>query len=79
MDTDNSANRWRGPVGPANLGARKEAPLEVTKPTGPSRGPFDPRLLRYVRATRTYLVLSVGVGGATAVLVIAQAWLIATG
>jgi thiol reductant ABC exporter CydD subunit len=52
--------------------------LEVTKPTGRSRGPFDPRLLHYARATRTYLVLSVGVGGATAVLVIAQAWLIAT-
>ena len=50
----------------------------MTKPTGRSRGPFDPRLLHYARATRTYLVLSVGVGGATAVLVIAQAWLIAT-
>ncbi|HXA74403.1 MAG TPA: thiol reductant ABC exporter subunit CydD [Acidimicrobiales bacterium] len=50
----------------------------MTKPTGHSRGPFDPRLLHYARATRTYLVLSVGVGGATAVLVIAQAWLIAT-
>jgi ATP-binding cassette subfamily C protein CydCD len=50
----------------------------VTKPTGRSRGPFDPRLLHYARATRTYLVLSVGVGGATAILVIAQAWLIAT-
>ena len=50
----------------------------MTKPTGRSRGPFDPRLLHYARATRTYLVLSVGVGGATAILVIAQAWLIAT-
>jgi ATP-binding cassette subfamily C protein CydCD len=34
--------------------------------------------LDYARATRAYLILSVGVGGATAVLVIAQAWLIAT-
>jgi thiol reductant ABC exporter CydD subunit len=43
-----------------------------------SAGPFDPRLLRYARVTRAYLVLSVGVGGAAAGLVIAQAWLIAT-
>jgi ATP-binding cassette subfamily C protein CydCD len=41
-------------------------------------GALDPRLLEYARSTRAYLVLSVGVGGATALLVIAQAWLIAT-
>lgn len=48
--------------------------------SGPSRavGPFDPRLLHYARATRVYLVLSVVVGGLAALLVIAQAWLIAT-
>jgi len=39
--------------------------------------PFDPRLLRYERATRSYLVLSVSVGALTAFLVVAQAWLLA--
>ncbi len=38
----------------------------------------DPRLLRYGRATRLFLMLSVAIGVATAVLVIAQAWLLAT-
>jgi thiol reductant ABC exporter CydD subunit len=38
----------------------------------------DPRLLRYGRATRTYLVLSVALGAATALLVVAQAWIVAT-
>ena len=46
--------------------------------TGRAAGPFDPRLLHYARATRAYLILSVGIGGAAAFLVIAQAWLIAT-
>jgi thiol reductant ABC exporter CydD subunit len=41
-------------------------------------GPFDPRLVHYARATRTYLILSVAAGGMAAFLVIAQAWLIAT-
>ncbi|HVT42455.1 MAG TPA: thiol reductant ABC exporter subunit CydD [Acidimicrobiales bacterium] len=40
-------------------------------------GPLDPRLLRYARSTRRFLFLSVGIGGVTAVLLIAQAWLIA--
>ncbi len=39
--------------------------------------PLDPRLLRYARAARAYLVATVVLGGLTAVLVIAQAWLIA--
>jgi thiol reductant ABC exporter CydD subunit len=38
---------------------------------------FDPRLLRYARTTRAYLLLSVGLGGVTALLVVAQAWLLA--
>src|SRR2546430_7750830 len=38
---------------------------------------FDPRLLRYARTTRAYLVVSVGLGGLTALLVVAQAWLLA--
>jgi thiol reductant ABC exporter CydD subunit len=41
-------------------------------------GPFDPRLVRYARSTRPYLILTVAVGGLTAFLAIAQAWLIAT-
>jgi thiol reductant ABC exporter CydD subunit len=35
-------------------------------------------LLHYARATRAYLILSVAIGGVSAFLVIAQAWLIAT-
>ena len=40
-------------------------------------GPIDPRLLHYTRGTRRYLVVAVLLGGITAVLVVAQAWLIA--
>jgi ATP-binding cassette, subfamily C, bacterial CydCD len=40
-------------------------------------GPVDPRLLHYARGTRRYLVLTVVLGGVTAGLVLAQAWLIA--
>jgi thiol reductant ABC exporter CydD subunit len=39
--------------------------------------PLDPRLLRYARATRAYLTLSVALGTATAGLIIAQATLLA--
>lgn len=39
--------------------------------------PIDPRLLRYARATRFFLVVVVGLGVAGAALVIAQAMLIA--
>jgi len=39
--------------------------------------PLDPRLLRYARATRAYLVVVVVLGAVTAVLVIAQAGLLA--
>ncbi|MDX6738878.1 thiol reductant ABC exporter subunit CydD [Actinocorallia sp. A-T 12471] len=39
--------------------------------------PFDPRLARYARATIPYLVVCVVLGGAAAVLVIAQSWLLA--
>jgi thiol reductant ABC exporter CydD subunit len=49
-----------------------------SRPTRRAGGPVDPRLLHYSRSTRGYLILSIGVGGATAFLVIAQAWLIAT-
>ena len=40
-------------------------------------GPLDPRLLHYARTTRRFLILAVAVGGLTALLLIAQAWLIA--
>jgi ATP-binding cassette, subfamily C, bacterial CydCD len=40
-------------------------------------GPLDPRLLRYAQTTRRFLVLAVATGGVTALLLIAQAWLIA--
>jgi thiol reductant ABC exporter CydD subunit len=39
--------------------------------------PLDPRLLRYARATRAYLVVSVLLGMTTALLILAQAWLLA--
>jgi ATP-binding cassette subfamily C protein CydCD len=41
-------------------------------------GPVDPRLLRYTRGTRRFLVVTVVLGGVTAGLLIAQAWLIAS-
>ena len=41
-------------------------------------GALDPRLLRYATTTRRFVVLAVAVGGATALLVVAQAFLIAT-
>jgi ABC-type transport system involved in cytochrome bd biosynthesis fused ATPase/permease subunit len=40
-------------------------------------GPVDPRLLHHGRAARGYLLLSVVLGAATAVLVVARAWLLA--
>ena len=40
-------------------------------------GPLDPRLLHSARTTRRFLVLTVAIGGVTALLLIAQAWLIA--
>ena len=41
------------------------------------RGIVDPRLLRYARATRTFIGASVGLGCIAALLIIAQAWLLA--
>ncbi len=38
---------------------------------------LDPRLLRYARATRSFLVVSVGLGALAAVLIVARAWLLA--
>ncbi|HEY5194286.1 MAG TPA: thiol reductant ABC exporter subunit CydD [Solirubrobacteraceae bacterium] len=38
---------------------------------------LDPRLLRYARATRTFLFVSVGLGTLSALLIVSQAWLLA--
>ena len=38
---------------------------------------LDPRLLRYARATRTFLYVAVGLGVLGALLIVAQAWLLA--
>jgi thiol reductant ABC exporter CydD subunit len=38
---------------------------------------LDPRLLRYARATRTFLFVSVGLGVISALLIVVQAWLLA--
>ena len=38
---------------------------------------LDPRLLRYARATRTFLLVSVALGSLGALLIVAQAWLLA--
>lgn len=37
---------------------------------------LDPRLLRYARATRTFLFVSVALGALSALLIVAQAWLL---
>jgi ATP-binding cassette, subfamily C, bacterial CydCD len=47
------------------------------RPRGPTRF-VDPRLLDYTRGTRRFLLAAVVLGGITAALVLAQAWLIAT-
>jgi thiol reductant ABC exporter CydD subunit len=39
---------------------------------------LDPRLLRYARATRTFLFISVALGSLSALLIVAQAWLLAS-
>ena len=54
------------------------APSDGQQASGSRRsGPVDPRLLTYTRGTRRYLLLAVVLGGVTAGLVLAQAWLIA--
>lgn len=37
---------------------------------------LDPRLLRYARATRAFLLISVALGSLSALLIVAQAWLL---
>jgi ATP-binding cassette subfamily C protein CydCD len=38
---------------------------------------LDPRLLQYARATRTFLIASIGLGTLSALLIVSQAWLLA--
>lgn len=57
---------------------RASTPGPDARPDGtPRRGALDPRLLHYARTTRRFLGVSVAVGVATSILVLAQAWLIA--
>ena len=63
---------------PVRQAARQATEGPPPRPSRPRPGALDPRLLHYARTTRRFIVLSTGVGGATAALVIAQAWLIAT-
>jgi thiol reductant ABC exporter CydD subunit len=55
----------------------RAAPPPASRPTRRRVTPVDPRLLHYARSTRRYLVLTVILGGCTAFLVVAQAWLLA--
>lgn len=80
---DRSHDRSLGVPGPdAPSAGAGEAATRVSQ--GPSatstassvRAPVDPRLLRRAGATRTYLVAGVAVGCATALLTVAQAWLL---
>ncbi len=54
-----------------------DGPTESAAAARRRSGPVDPRLLHYARGTRRYLLLTVVLGGVTAGLVLAQAWLIA--
>ncbi len=58
----------RQPAGAVWSGSRRTGPKFVKA--------LDPRLLRYARATRTFLVLSVLLGSLRALLIVAQAWLL---
>ena len=51
----------------------------TARPAGPgkNRGPIDPRLLRYAGAARGYLVITIALGLAGTVLILAQAGLLA--
>ena len=59
---------------------KAQANVTGRAPSAPVRrsGPLDPRLLRYARTTRHFVVLAVLIGAITALLVVAQAWLIAS-
>ncbi len=50
----------------------------TAQPGDAGHAPVDPRLLRYTRATRHFLALTVVIGGLVASLLVAQAWLVAS-
>src|SRR5690606_6973595 len=66
--------------------ARRKTPapaaaVEAHRPPRPTSGalmkPLDPRLLRHARAARRHVLLTAGLGGLTAALVVGQALVIA--
>jgi thiol reductant ABC exporter CydD subunit len=59
-------------------GAVPAEAIESSQRSHARGAPFDRRLLRWSRATRPYLAITVAIGTLTALLVLAQAWLIAT-
>ncbi len=71
-----------GQIGPHSLAGLSPAPgdelgagLRCTMGVG--RGAYDPRLLRHAPATRSFIAATVVIGASGALLVIAQAWLLA--
>jgi thiol reductant ABC exporter CydD subunit len=68
-----------GSSGPTSVTDDGAALADASPPRARRRaGPVDPRLLRFTRGTRRYFVVTVLLGCLTAVLVLAQAWLLAT-
>ncbi|HET9647016.1 MAG TPA: ABC transporter transmembrane domain-containing protein, partial [Microlunatus sp.] len=71
--------RLTGTAAPPAVTVADAAPSPAGAGRVPARGPVDPRLLRRARATRGYLIAGVTIGTITALLIVAQAWLLATG
>ena len=65
-------------MAPVLQAARQATEGPLPRQSRPRAGALDPRLLHYAKTTRRFILLSAAVGGATAALLIAQAWLIAT-
>ncbi len=75
IGSESQLKRGEGPA--ADPSPRRDHAGPPRPERAPS-GPLDPRLLHYTRSTRRYLVTTVLLGGCTAFLVVAQAWLLAT-
>lgn len=66
-------------LGPAPATPPAKPPLPPAAPATISRrasGALDPRLLRYARSTRTFIVSSIALGTVGALLIVLQAWLL---